>query len=214
MNHHGNHISRRLWNDNLDLANASLQSGFVQGIGFGDLPLDDFQKYIAQDAYFLEAFARAYALAIAYCPDRKGLFDFVELLNGIVEELKMHRQYADRWKVDLSSTIPGAATTAYIDFLLDTARSGRVDETCAAMTPCMRLYAYLGQELKKSETGNGNPYSEWVNTYSDPGFEDLAATLENLLDHYAIDEDSVKGIYRRAMELELNFFRAHQPVND
>jgi thiaminase (transcriptional activator TenA) len=198
-----------LWNDNRDLALASLNCDFVQGLKSGLLPADKFKAYIAQDAYFLDAFARAYALAIAYSPDRNGLYQFLELLNGVVYELKLHQQYADRWKVDLSKTIPGPSTTAYIDFLLDTARSGRVDETCAAMTPCMRLYAFLGQELNKSGGRENNQYADWITTYGDPGFEDLASTLESLLDRYAIDEDSVKRIYRQAMKLELNFFTAH-----
>jgi len=204
------YISRSLWKENLDLARASLESPFVQGMRRGDLPAVKFKAYIAQDAYFLEAFARAYALAIAYCPDRKGLYHFVELLQGAIRELKLHRAYADRWSVNLDSVVPGRTTSAYIDFLLDVARSGRVDETCAAMTPCMRLYAYLGQELKRAVPVPNNMYQEWIDTYSDPGFKELASTLEALLDHYAIDEGAVNGIYRRAMELELNFFRAHE----
>jgi len=203
-------ISQLLWRENQDLALANRTCKFIRGIESGKLPIELFRKYIAQDAYFLEAFARGYALAIAYSPERNGLYQFLELLNGVVAELKLHRSYAARWNVDLTSTVPGRATSAYIDFLLDTARSGRVDETCAAMTPCMRLYAYLGQQLKKSPAVAGSPYLEWIQTYSDPGFDDLAGTLENLLDHYAIDEDSVRAPYRRAMELELAFFQAHE----
>jgi len=203
-------ISKLLWRENQDLALANRNCTFIRGIESGKLPVELFRKYIAQDAYFLEAFARGYALAIAYSPDRNGLYEFLDLLNGVVAELKLHRTYAARWSVDLTATVPGKATTDYIDFLLDTARSGRVDETCAAMTPCMRLYAYLGQQLKKSPSVADNPYHEWIQTYSDPGFDDLAGTLEKLLDHFAIDEDSVRGPYRRAMELELAFFQAHE----
>lgn len=203
-------IARRLWEENRDLAAANLNCGFVRGMAEGTLPVEKFQRYVAQDAYFLEAFARAYALAIAYSPDREGLYRFIELLNGVIQELKLHRAYAERWNVDLAGTVPGTATTAYIDFLLDTARSGRVDETCAAMTPCMRLYSFLGQQLKKSQVNEVNPYREWIDTYSDPGFDDLAGTLEKLLDQYSIDEDAVRGHYRKAMELELGFFRANE----
>jgi thiaminase/transcriptional activator TenA len=39
---------------------------------------------------------------------------------------------------------PIAETRFYVDFLLNTARRGRLGETIAAMTPCMRLYAWLG----------------------------------------------------------------------
>ncbi len=38
-----------------------------------DLSVECFQIYVAQDAYFLESFARAYALALAKSPDREGV---------------------------------------------------------------------------------------------------------------------------------------------
>ena len=39
----------------------------------------------------------------------------------------------------------------------------------AAMTPCMRLYAWLGAAL---DAGAWGPYAQWVQTYADPSFED------------------------------------------
>lgn len=95
------------------------------------------------------------------------------------------------WGVDPAKEIsPSAATTNYTDFLLATA-AGKVDGTkgpdkmatpfektklaaytVGAMTPCMRLYAYLGKELtvflKQDEN---HPYKKWINTYGSSGFE-------------------------------------------
>ena len=48
------------------------------------------------------------------------------------------------------------------------------------MTPCMRLYAWLGAELQPVTVAN-SPFREWVETYADPGFQRLAVTLEDLL---------------------------------
>jgi thiaminase len=92
---------------------------------------------------------------------------------------------------------------AYTEFLLTRASLGCVGLTCAAMTPCMRLYAHLGQSLAGSEAG---PYTEWVQTYADPAFEELAAQLEHLLDTHATDEPETHATYLRAMELEIAFF--------
>ena len=71
------------------------------------------------------------------------------------------------------------------------------------MTPCLRLYAHLGRSLPQA-----GPYAEWVRTYADPSFEELAATLEALLDRHAADDAATAAAYRRAMELELAFFGA------
>ena len=76
------------------------------------------------------------------------------------------------------------------------------------MTPCMRLYAYLGSCLAARGRVEGNPYGDWVDTYADPGFEALAARLEGMLDRYATDVPAVRAAYRRAMRLEVAFFEA------
>ena len=202
-------LAKTLWEENADLAQAALEHRFVCSLGDGDLPLGSFQEYVAQDAFFLEAFARAYALALAHSPDRAGLHDFAELLAGLLEELELHSKYAERWGVEFGDIVPGEATLAYTEFLLATAALRGVGETCAAMTPCMRLYAFLGQSLSDEGIDESNAYAEWIETYSAPDFEALASTLEGLLDRYAADTPAVRSAYRRAMNLELAFFEAN-----
>ena len=196
-------LSARLWADNRDLAEAARSSGFVQGVADGSLPRQAFAGYVAQDAHFLLAFARAYALALAGSPDAEAVLAFADLITGVREELRLHASYTGAEPV-----APGAATLAYTDFLLASAATGGLGVTCAAMTPCMRLYAHLGQAL----AGTGGPYADWVRTYADPGFAALAATLETLLDRYAEDGPAVRSAYRRAMELEVAFFAAASPI--
>ena len=201
-------LAKTLWWENADLSRAALEHPFVRGLADGSLPREDFQYYVAQDAFFLESFARAYALALSRSPDRRGLAEFSALISGVVEELRLHEGYAERWGVDLSLTSPRDATLAYTQFLLATAALGSVGETCAAMTPCMRLYAFLGQSLADKGVAEDNPYKEWAETYDAPDFENLASGLEALLDHYAEDTSAVHVAYRRAMSLELGFFAA------
>jgi thiaminase (transcriptional activator TenA) len=77
------------------------------------------------------------------------------------------------------------------------------------MTPCMRLYAYLGASLVLAGAVSAqNPYADWASTYAAPAFEALAARLERLLDRYASENAAVHTIYRRAMTLEVAFFDA------
>ena len=56
-------LSHTLWQANADLAQACLDQPFVRGIGDGSLPRPRFAGYIGQDAFYLQAFARAYAIA-------------------------------------------------------------------------------------------------------------------------------------------------------
>jgi thiaminase/transcriptional activator TenA len=202
-------LAAALWAENADLARQALEHRFVRGLSDGTLRRALFEGYILQDAFFLEAFARAYALALARCPDRDGLREFFELLAGVLEELGLHAAYAARWGLQVVNTVPAEATRGYTDFLLSTAALASAGETCAAMTPCMRLYAYLGASLAAAGAAHEqNPYAEWVRTYAAPEFEALATRLENLLDRYAVDGSSVRTVYRRAMVLEVAFFES------
>lgn len=196
-------LAQALWTGNVDLAAAALRHPFVRGLADGTLPRETFAGYVAQDAFFLEAFTRAYVLGLAHSPDRAALDTFADLLTGVREELRLHTSYAARWGIDLSTVDPLPATLAYTDFLLAVAALGDIGTTCAAMTPCMRLYAHLGQSLSTRASGT---YAEWITTYADPAFEDLAATIERLLEAHADDTAKVRTTYRRAMRLELAFF--------
>lgn len=200
-------LAHTLWKENADLTRAALDHGFVRGIAEGTLPLESFRHYVAQDSFFLESFARAYALALAHSPDPAGLAEFAALISGVMEELELHSGYARQWGVDLAEVEPAQATLAYTDFLLSTAALGGAGLVCAAMTPCMRLYAHLGSSLAgEGYAAANNPYADWVQTYSDPEFESLAARLESLLDRYGQDSNELRRAYRRAMSLEIGFF--------
>jgi thiaminase (transcriptional activator TenA) len=200
-------LSTSLWQTNQDLAHACLQHPFVQGIGNGSLPKSKFAYYVGQDAFFLEAFARAYSVAAAKVPDWQGFNIFHDLAGGVLQELKLHQGYAEQWGVNLQAVEPGAATRRYTDFLLATAWSQDVGVTAAAMLPCMKLYAFLGQKLAESGIPT-HAYSDWIRTYSSDEFEPLAQQLADLADRYAALTPIVQSTYRYAMQCELAFFQA------
>lgn len=200
-------LSRDLWHANQDLAEACLRHPFVQGLADGSLPKERFAFYLAQDAFFLVAFARAYSVAAAKAPDWEGFGAFHELAGGVLAELELHEGYAAKWGVKLHEISPSAATRRYTDFLLASAYQHGSGITAAAMTPCMRLYAFLGQELAKGGVSE-HAYAGWIRTYSADAFEALAARLERLVDRYAEDIPLVRESYRYALDCELSFFQA------
>lgn len=201
-------LHERLWHENLDLAQACLEHPFVRGLADGTLPAEIFGRYVAQDAFYLEAFFRAYALAAARCEGRHdAAIAFHRLMGGVLDELAMHAKHASRLGIDLTAATPYAATSDYVDFLLGVAWNRGLGEIIAAMTPCMRLYAYLGGELAESRRP-GHPYAGWIETYSGAEMEELAATLEGLLDELTTPGVETSRLYRCAMESELAFFSA------
>ncbi|WP_066424446.1 TenA family protein [Anabaena sp. 4-3] len=200
-------LSTDLWTANQDLAAACLKHPFVQGIGNGTLEQSKFAYYVGQDAFFLEAFARAYSVAAAKAPDWAGFTTFHALAGGVLQELRLHESYAAQWGVNLKSVEPGMATRRYTDFLLATAWGGDVGLTAAAMSPCMRLYAFLGEQL----ASHGIPehqYADWIRTYSSADFLPLTQQLDSLVENYATVTASIYSTYRYAMSCELEFFQA------
>lgn len=84
-----------------------------------------------------------------------------------------------------------SATVKYTDFLMATA-SGKIEGlkgpgklatpfektkiaayTLGAMTPCMRLYAFLGKKIQELLDSNESthPYRKWIDYYSSDGFQ-------------------------------------------
>ncbi len=198
-------LHRVLWESNLDLARACLEHPFVRGLADGSLAPGAFKRYVAQDAFFLRSFLRAYCVAAARCtekPDQVTVFH--RLIGGALEELELHASYAKSLSIDLDRVRPRPATKAYTDFLERTAWTSGAAEVVSAMTPCMRLYAFLGQSL--GPAARDNPYRNWIATYSSDEFEALAAELETLLDETGEDTPAIRRAYRYAMSCELDFF--------
>jgi thiaminase (transcriptional activator TenA) len=198
-------ISQQLWEQNQDLVEASLNHPFIQGIADGTLDQRCFAFYVAQDAFFLESFARAYSIAAAKAPDWQGFKTFHTLAGGVLEELNLHESYAQQWGVEIAKVTPSIATRRYTDFLLATAWGNEVGTTACAMTPCMRLYHFLGTELVKKGVGT-HQYSDWIQTYEGAEFSQLVTTLERLVNSYVTSIEEANSHYRYALLCERDFF--------
>ena len=202
-------LSNTLWESNYELALLSLKSKFVQGLKTGNLPKNIFQEYVAQDYYFLESFSRAYGLAVSKSKEKNSIKVLSQLLVGVSEELILHETYAKEWDIDLTNNYIKPATKNYTTFLDEVSKKQNAVEIMFAMTPCMRLYSWIGKSLSKNVLNN--PYKEWIITYSDKNFDNLAKSLENLIDSSKEEYDfnQANYLYKRAMELELEFFNAY-----
>lgn len=200
-------LHETLWNENADLAQQCRDHPFVLGLEHGTLEPAAFQRYVAQDAYYLRAFMRAYALALAKVNEIEPARELHTLIGGVLEELRLHETYAKRLQIDLARVQPYPTTTAYVNFLLHTAWHSDAGHTLAAMTPCMRLYAHLGRALAPT-LRDDHPYAEWIRTYSGDEFEGLARRIEHLLDRLAQDTLATHDAYHYAMYCEREFFGA------
>lgn len=232
-------LARRFWIKFRRESVFAMYTPFVVCLASGSLELQTFRHYIAQDAYFLRAFAQAYELAEDCADDDDAKYEICELRKSVLEELRLHDSFVQEWGLDLAkeSTL-NSATVKYTDFLLATA-SGKVEGvkgpgllatpfektkvaayTLGAMTPCMRLYAFLGKELltccDSTDETISHPYKKWIDSYASDSFEASALQTEELLDKLSVsltgeELDVIEKLYHQAMKLEIEFFLA-QPL--
>lgn len=199
--------SEQLWKENQDLALMSLHNPFVQGLGDGTLDPEAFKTYLAQDTLYLNGYIRA----LSYCISKSDVTatggELLTLLTGVEEELKScHKHYIEN--PDASG--PEAACRKYVDFLLAVGRADLGPSVViAAVIPCARLYAWLGRELTAGrEVPETHPFRRWLLSYADEPINTSTRVLESLLDKHIRPGEfkEVAQAYRRAMELEYDFF--------
>lgn len=197
-------LSKKLFEENMDIVSACLDHPFVQKMASGKLKKDKFVYYMSQDAFYLKAYARAFALGIVKSPDEISMKTFKALVDGTFDELNLHNSYSKKWDFPLD-TLPAKATLNYTDFLIRVASLEDIGCIAAATLPCSILYAYLGTELEKIYDPK-TPYKDWIETYSSEEFREGTKDLEFILHKYGNDNSQIKSNYRRAMELEYDFF--------
>lgn len=163
---------------------------FVRGIGSGRLTRRRFRFYLCQDYVFLVEYSRVLALAVARADDLTTMGEFAALLHATLHtEMDLHRRYARRFGVSpaaLEQTVPAPTAYAYTRHLLQVATAGTLAELCATLLPCQWGYWELGTGLAKGQRpGRGNPYADWIRTYSGDEFTKLARWLRDLTDRLA-----------------------------
>jgi len=189
----------------------------VRGIGAGTLDEERFRRWLAQDYLFLLDYVRLFALAAARAPDGATLGRLVDLAHATFhDELSLHRAYAARFGMseqELETAAKSPVCAAYTDFLLRTAATGDFAEIVAALLPCMWGYSEIGRALAAAGPPAEPRYRQWVQTYADPAFAELAAWCAELLDRVAAGLPpgrlaACERAFRTSLDHELAFWDA------
>lgn len=200
-------FTEKAWESTENIIAEILSHPFLTGLADGTLPEENFSFYISQDSLYLSEYGRALATLAAHAPDDQAQeFWLNSALECIVTERELHKGY------QADTSVPMAPTTlAYTSFLkAEAAQDYAVG--VAAVLPCFWIYQYVGDELVK-QAAHPNPYSAWLDTYSDPQFAESvegAKTLANTA--YAVaSPDCQAGMlqaYQRAARYEYLFWDA------
>ncbi|KAI3971239.1 hypothetical protein MKW92_026842 [Papaver armeniacum] len=197
----------------------------------GTLDDKEFYEYVANYTHLLNNFLEVYKLAADQCEDDSDKAAFSGWSNNVKQELERHNSIVEQ-KLGLDparETALHTATAKYNEFLLATA-SGDIQGreipiyqskipayTLGAMTPSLRLYAFLSKAVRELVTSDdtSHPCSKWVKEYSYENFKTSYLHAEVLLDKLcnslAQEEiQVVEWLYRHAMRLKMDFFYSQQ----
>jgi thiaminase (transcriptional activator TenA) len=196
---------------------AQLAHPVVRGIADGSLDEERFRRWLVQDYLFLLDYVRLFALAAARAPDTDALGRMVDLAHATFhDELSLHRSSAAEFgltEADLDGAGKSRICAAYTDFLLRTAATGDFADILAALLPCMWGYSEIGRALQAAGPPAEPRYRQWVQTYADPAFAELAAWCAGLLDRVAagLPPERVAACeraFRTSLDHELAFWDA------
>ncbi len=163
------------WDVVAELREACEAVPFVRALASGTLTTDAFEAYLHQDALYLAAYARVLARASELAPDRAAQAFFARGSWQCLEvEQTLHRDRLARAGAAWQGPASGV-TTAYVDHLLAVGATGSYAEVAAAVLPCYWLYADIGARVRARAGDLGShPFGDWIGTYGDPEFVDLA----------------------------------------
>lgn len=196
---------------------ATLDHPMVEQLGEGTLDEAPFRYWVRQDYVYLVEYSRAFALGTASAPDLDRMRRFADLLDGTLNtEMDLHRSYAAEFGIseaDLETTDPSPTTRGYTDFLVRVAATGTFGDLVAALLPCMWGFNETAQRLRADGLPDDERYAEWVETYADEEFTELAAWCRGLLDDLAADatdadRERYRDLFRTSARYEYRFWDA------
>jgi thiaminase/transcriptional activator TenA len=204
------------WRHTERLRQAIVDLPFNVDLAAGTLDPQRFQFYLAQDARYLVAFARALAVAAARAGSSADVAFFAGAAReAVVVERALHESYFERFGLtaaELSAVETSPTCLAYTSFLLATAQAGGYPELVAALLPCFWLYEHVGTRILAGlDPAAGHPYRAWIDTYADPEYAESVATCRGIADAVAARVDdatraAMLAAFTRAAEYEWLFW--------
>jgi hydroxymethylpyrimidine/phosphomethylpyrimidine kinase len=188
---------------------------FIKGLADGSLPESEFAYYLAQDALYLNGYARVLARAAAIAPTEAEQLFWARSAQSCLEvESELHRT----WLSTRPATVTlGPVTKAYVDHLLAASVSGSYAVLVAAVLPCFWLYAEVGETLYRQFLTAGapesHPYAVWLRTYADEEFAAATRKAVAYTDAAArsasvVEREAMTLAFRQSARYEVGFFDA------
>ena len=199
------------WQEAAPIYNKILEMPYIQALMQGTLEPEKFKFYIAQDARYLEQYARALAVIGARLQRKDHALQFMRFAEGaIVVESALHAGYFDKLGIDEHPPM-APACHHYTSYLLATAATAPVEVALAAILPCFWIYKAAGDHILLHQNKSNNPYQTWIDTYAGEEFGMLVRKAMTICDEVAsqcteVQQASMTEAFLTASRLEWIFW--------
>ena len=186
---------------------------FVQELGDGTLPWEEFQRYFEQDYVFLrQGWIHMISLGIAKSPD----FDSARVLTGFLnsvldgEEGLFQRAFREMGlsEEDVKGLEALPTTYAFASYLTNVAYQGGFKEIITAFLCLEWTYLDWAQRLEAAGARPGNEYYQgWIDVHAGAELEGLVRWMREVLDaEPPEDEERLRGIFLDILRYEYMFW--------
>lgn len=200
--------SEEAWEAALPIYNKILEHPFICQLTDGTLGREVFNRYLRQDALYIENYSRVLADIAARLPEMSQVASFIDFAkDGVDVEREMHQSYLEG--CDMSGVEKSPACLLYCS-LLSAQMNSPVEITAAAILPCFRVYHEVGCYIKR-HAAQGNPYQKWIDTYDNPYFDASNSRAIEICDELAAKASpeirrQMTALYVMATRLEWMFW--------
>jgi len=204
--------SEYTWLEIQDCYQSILEMPFITKLASGNLPIEIFKFYMAQDSLYLEQFAKALALVGAKANDAQDTLAFIRFAEGaLVVENALHETYFKDFGLLHKGTIQPACHH-YAHFLKSTAAFEAVEVGMAALLPCFWIYKKAGDHIFANQQKENNPYKKWIETYGGEEFSILVQKAIAICDAAAEGttpeiRDKMTEAFKTSSRLEYDFWQ-------
>lgn len=190
--------SQYAWENVTPLYNKILDLSFINELMTGTLKQEQFLHYIAQDSIYLGEYGRILAgigAKLSKAEQRSSFLKFAT--DTVVVEQALHQGFKNSINKQ-KKTEATPACLLYTSYLHKQLATEPIEVAVAAVLPCFVVYKKVGDYILEHQSGNDNPYQDWINTYGGEDFANAVKRAEDIADELA--ENASAEIRERMLE--------------
>jgi thiaminase len=200
----------QLLTESKDLWVAILQHPFLQETAGGKISDHIFKTWMQQDYIFVREAIPFAAVLLAKAPE-KLRSNFIQILTGLDQELRLFRKNAQAQGVNLENIQATPTCHSYLQFLMTTAYNCSFTEGFTVLYSAEKIYLDSWMEVKK-KLKEKSPWEEFINNWTSQGFQQyvdwLAVTLDELTENLPERElNKIRDLFQITAKYEYLFWK-------